>query len=481
MGNRESNIGHGDASLSSCCCQREAPDSNGLRRPCKLTRFLAKWGEEMSICLGRSNSLFGEDAFYREAKVVKKANSFIEDAALEQARLKMHKGTLVAKYAAYEVSQQVSSASIEFRSCIQHHPEEARTLLQKEPRRMSMASVGGGVEPSQPSLVDLGQRFPSWLRTSIPEWTQANLPGTGEGPYWCRGHGLDLKVRCGPDYLKTYQKTESDGTLYEAISCDAIKSSRQIDSIMGNLVHHTPRKEYWGEGAHNGFSNVEWTQGDPLPRVICINMMMPYRTGLNPWAVDPGCNFVGFFQIRPETLQDARSENPPPGVRVFRDFCAGPCGRPGDPSDPNRSLRARVDQTRNLDQQAGLFKAMARCENPEEVNIPDIFHKYNGQPCLITKCGYIVKDPAGEWMEIGIDVRGFNVLARTVLEKQRHQLPHAKIHYAFLIQAMEDFEMPEKLLCDMYVCGMNMVDDPRFLGEDELNEHGAGSSNDTAQ
>jgi len=94
------------------------------------------------------------------------------------------------------------------------------------------------------------------------------------------------------------------------------------------------------------------------------------------------------------------------------------------------------------------------------VKVPENFRSYNGKPCLITKCGYIVKDPGGEWLEIGIDVRGFNLLARTALAKLRNNLPLTRIHYGFLIQGVEDEELPEALLCDMHMYGINLIDDP---------------------
>merc|ERR1711972_885359 len=164
----------------------------------------------------------------------------------------------------------------------------------------------------------------------------------------------------------------------------------------------------------------------------------------------------------PETIKALRNDNPDPCIKLLQDFCMGPAGMPGgSANDPNRGLDARVANGVKKDRQAGLFKAVACCMNPEAVHVPDMFHTYNGKPCLIAKCGYIVKDPLrGEWLEIGIDVRGFNILARKMLCSFRHLLPQTKIHYGFMIQGVEDDELPEGLLCDMFVHGINMMDDP---------------------
>merc|ERR1719284_319246 len=101
---------------------------------------------------------------------------------------------------------------------------------------------------------------------------------------------------------------------------------------------------------------------------------------------------VAFWHIRPETLRAAASSKQPPWIRLFQDFFEGPAGAPGGPAnDPNRCLDARQKKGFKKDIQSGLFKAVAFCENPDDVNIPEAFHKFNGKPCLITKSGYVIR------------------------------------------------------------------------------------------
>ncbi|OLP80975.1 hypothetical protein AK812_SmicGene38542 [Symbiodinium microadriaticum] len=139
----------------------------------------------------------------------------------------------------------------------------------------------------------------------------------------------------------------------------------------------------------------------------------------------------------------------------------------------------RADTPRKKkDVQSGIFKANAKCLNPEDVNVPEMLHEYNGKPCLITKSGYIVKDPAGEWCELGIDVRGWNVLdpagewcelgidvrGWNVLAPRILDSPVLDLHKVrFLVQGTEDDELPEGLMCDAYVYGVNIMDDPAHL------------------
>jgi len=402
-------------------------------------------------------SLFGEDAYYRDAFYDCDEGNRSHDRAFslarEQARLKMRKGRVLAKYASFAVKQQASNASKELKVCIATHVKGA-SVADLE-RRVRAASCG--------RLQDAPRGGSAWLGKTVREWTGKELPETGTGPFWSKGFlGQGLKVRCGPNYKKTGTKVECSDSMYEALSCDAIKSTVKIENVIGGYVRELPPPpEKHGESDRGGGSALQWTPDCPLPRIICINMMLPYETGLNPFKKDPGCSVVGMFHIKPETIHSLRTPTPPPCIKLLKDFCAGPAGRPDGPAgDPERSLFSRVQKRKKKDQQAGLFKAIAHCVNPQDVHVPDLFHTYNGKPVLIAKCGYIVKDPAGEWIEIGVDVRGFNVLARKMLCSFRGLLPRTKIHYGFTVQGVEDDELPEGLLCDMYVHGINMVDDP---------------------
>jgi len=252
--------------------------------------------------------------------------------------------------------------------------------------------------------------------------------------------------------------------MYCAVSCDAVRGQDKITDVITRYAHgKLPAHPTFPASSH-GSAPLKWSRDCPLPRVICINMMMPHTTGVVPMMKDAGCSFVGFFHITPETMREAFSENPSPAVRLFMDFWKGPAGAPDGPhTDPSRSLFARVDKRLKKDQQAGLFKIIAQCMNPADVNVPNVLHTYNGKPCLITKCGYVIKDPHLEWLEIGIDVRGFNLLARKMLCTLRHLLPRTKIHYGFLIQGVEDDDLPEAIVCDMFVHGCDMMRDPMEL------------------
>ncbi|CAJ1345230.1 unnamed protein product [Effrenium voratum] len=403
------------------------------------------------------DSLFGEDDFFREARwddfhECQEGSSEHDDlfhAASEQAWLKCAKGTLAASYASFEL-----------------HRRARRAIS-------AISSLSGSRQEGDPPPVTLNaseevNSASQWLGRTMAQWTKDELPPTGEGPYWARGDGKGLMVRQGPNYKKFRNKAQSQGSMYSCVSCDAIRSTVKVQDIVGRLVpvEDLPSQETFA--AHcpaASSSSARWSTACKLPRVICMNLMLPYDTGIVPWRQeDPGASFVAFFHINPTTVSSSMSKEPSPEVRQLIDFFSGPAGAPqGDRSDPDRSLAGRLEPGRKKDVQSGIFKANAKCLNPEDVNVPEMLNEYNGKPCLITKSGYIIKDPNNEWVEIGIDVRGWNVLVRKMLCSYRDMIPRTKVHFGFLVQGVDDEELPEGLMCDVYVYGANIIQTPARL------------------
>lgn len=403
-------------------------------------------------CCDLNTSFLGEDAFIRDNFYDCEEGDSSHDSLFKQPNqvaLKLRKASVVKDYVTFTARKKLSTCSGRTKDS---SPLAHRSSILAERLRVLRVE---GVKASE------------WLNATLPEWTAKEFPELGDGPYWSKGFGNGLMVRNGPNYTKLRSKVASSSTMYEALSIDALKTDKKLESVIGNIIREDElpflRSSEISIPDHGGGKALEWTPDCPLPRLLCINLMLPYETGVNPFGKDHGCSVIGFFQIKPETLHALQHpESAPPCVKLFQKFYEGPAGKPGGPlTDPDRCLERRVKSIpKKKDLQSGLFKAVAKCENPEDVNIPKSLTEYNGKPCLITKSGYIVKDPNGVWLEIGVDVRRFNLLARKCLSSFRNWLTQAKIHYGFWIQAIEDECMPEGLVCDLYCHHFNMMEDP---------------------
>eukprot|EP00928_Gymnodinium_smaydae_P045847 TRINITY_DN30517_c0_g1_i1.p1 TRINITY_DN30517_c0_g1~~TRINITY_DN30517_c0_g1_i1.p1 ORF type:complete len:406 (-),score=81.83 TRINITY_DN30517_c0_g1_i1:128-1285(-) len=294
-----------------------------------------------------------------------------------------------------------------------------------------LAALAGG------TLTAAKRPFPGG---TIREHTGEDNPRALGSVRWSQGDGLGFKVRSlGNDGHRHLQKELSGGNLYDCISVDIVRADHRIRKIIGNHVEVT------GEGG--------WCHA--LPRILCMNVQLPYRSGWPMMAHpsdDHGCSIVAFFRIRDETLELLRKPcaEQPPALRLLQDFVKG-----GATDLPNPGPR-----------KSGLFKAIATCENVEEVaqGIPSVLKtqamKQNGKPALITQSGAVFKDAAnGEWMEISIDVRRFCFAAREALVQLRDRLRQASVHIGFLIQGV-GMDLPEGIICDVRLHCLDIMNDP---------------------
>jgi len=287
---------------------------------------------------------------------------------------------------------------------------------------------------------------------------KVNNPGNtwwlaAHGPSWRPGNARHLEVR-KVNYANAGKGPAADslpfGSMYECISCDVIASTQRITGIVGNYVQlselPTPAAQ-------------EWSADCPLPRILCINLMLPSGT---TGKTDPGCSYVAFFHIKPEVVQELKkgSRNAYNCIRMFKDFCQQPAGV------PDKRLQTPRDGRRKINEASGLFKVISFCENLHELNLSFFPRKtmsaFNGKPAVITKGGYVAKakpdaGPPGEWMEVDIDVRKLNCLGlASLLNYHDKYLPLAAFHFGFVIQAVKDDDLPEGLICDMHMFGIDM-------------------------
>jgi len=276
-------------------------------------------------------------------------------------------------------------------------------------------------------------------------------------PAWHPGTGEGLEMRCGPDYKRQRRKQESNSHMYECISMDIIRADHKIERVLDSLLEVPPHCAV-------GNGHLSWTPDSVLPRVICVNVQLPYK-GMNPLgAHDPGCSIVSIFHVTGETLQLVEDPNCPPSLTLFKNFCAGPDGR----------LNNRLQPSQKQTNTSGLFKAVAFCTNLENCTAgmhgADLASKFNGKPCLITKSGNMIKDSSGnrEWIEISVDVRLFATAARIMLAQCRDRIAKAHIHVGFFIQGCDDRELPEGLIGDVFLDCVHLDQDAKDVSDRAL-------------
>jgi len=276
---------------------------------------------------------------------------------------------------------------------------------------------------------------------TVPEWTDSGVPPAGKGIAWSKGVGDGFQVRpMGYNAWSNPAKIDATGNLYDCIGLEFVRAEYQIKNIIGKHM----------EVERTG----DWPY--PLPRLLCINVQLPYRSG---WPMfshpedDHGCSVVAFFQIKDSTLAMLQSENPPVCLKLFQEFVKG-----GTTLLPNASY-----------EKSGLFKAIALCENVQEVAslVPRPFRAQaiakNGKPALITSSGSVFRDPSGEWMEIGIDVRCFCHMARKMLVDLREHMSRTSLHIGFLIQGQGACNLPEGIIGDVHLHHGDILKDMKWL------------------
>eukprot|EP00439_Symbiodinium_sp_Y106_P062493 s1809_g9.t1 len=456
---------------------------------------------------GDRGSCCGSDAFYRNLgsdyfPSSCNRDTFLEEDpvgeesisnfAWEQARLKSLKGQVFLDYTKFSAAQAASAFKRRLSGAL---PEP---FPHKDAAALFSDGSTSPVSPFSRTFSDW-TRSSDWLGKTMKEWKKDGLPPNSE-PYWKKGDGAGLEVRCGSDYKNKRhpQQTQnhSDPAIflvrfilpvkqavalcrfsptdprYHTLTVDAICSSVPLHSIVGSVVTSLPPTS----------PKSEWRFGCPLPRILCINVMLPHYNPKNPWAKDEGgCSYVGFFEITNETVAQVNSAAPPACVRMFRKFCEGPAGNPGCPPDhPDRSAYRRRDTSKRKDMDPGLLRAAGWCLNQAELGVPDFLHQFNGKSFVIADSGYmvvscclllfaasaeakgyVIKDPQGEWLEVGFDVRKFPFLFVDVLYNFRDFIPLAKCHYGFTVQAVEDEDLPEGIICDVYISGISITEDPK--------------------
>lgn len=317
----------------------------------------------------------------------------------------------------------------------------------EEKRAALLGHAPQAAAQAAPSEEILGPR--NWRGLTAKELKQGEKPDASVTS-WSRVGSTELKLR-GKGHTAGASKVKvATAPLYECVSADVIRGRDcKVQDVVERLADVPPAVTAEGERSL-------WTPACPLPRVVCMNVMLPfekggYQKGQHP-EDDSGCSLVGFFHIRNSTVEMLESGDVPAHVRLFQSFLQNCVG--------NRLPDGDQDS-------GGVLKAIARVENPDELNagmlVRPIIRKFNAKPVLITKSGSFRTDPSGEWVELGVDVRDFNFFARQQLVDQRALIPECKMYIGFLIQAYEEEQQPEQVILDLRIHHLDLIKGGRTL------------------
>mmetsp|Transcript_80928 Transcript_80928/g.252470 ORF Transcript_80928/g.252470 Transcript_80928/m.252470 type:complete len:428 (+) Transcript_80928:75-1358(+) len=256
---------------------------------------------------------------------------------------------------------------------------------------------------------------------------------------WSEGDAQKFRLRCGPNYRWFGRKARPGPALYRCVSVDVMEGLRQIRSALAGLPGASPLLQAQPEALQRRF----------LPEVIILHFQLPFQSGpligQHP-PDDQGCSVMIVFAATPEALLlNEDSTRCSPGARLLsRYFSEG-----GHPFVEGSYV-------------SGCLKVVGVLENPEDLDIPaamgPIVRRFNGKPVLVEREShrYWVSERP-DVVELTIDVRGFNPLARSMLRRLRGQLRRAVIQLGILIQGCTDDELPEQLLGAARLSGLDLL------------------------
>ena len=302
--------------------------------------------------------------------------------------------------------------------------------LTKKSEFVSATRLSEIVQPN--GTIVLGTRKddggPTWPPTESLGWTPfSSLPFNQPKPkgpqhFWSKGTAAEFQVR-SVGYKSSKSKEPSAPPLYECIGVDLVRSNKLITNIGGTCpVFHNPSQS--ANVPHYWTKDPKWSSSCGVPRVIVINMQLPYSSP-SLWAPqsadsDPGFSVVSYYALSPSFIDKLES-----------------C--------PAKKLLKRLIEEGKSVKESTALKAIGLVENLDEVGFPDIVSGYNGKPVLVTKSAkFHMVNP--EVLEIEFDIRQWSILARKSLHSLHGKMKEARCQFGMLIEGKTDEELPEQLL-----------------------------------
>lgn len=248
---------------------------------------------------------------------------------------------------------------------------------------------------------------------------------------WSDGEPHVFRLRRGPNYPRNGFKATPGPALYHCVGVDVVETPSQLRSAIACVR-----------------DSLEASCG-PLPQVLVVNFQVPFQAGPvighHP-TDDHGCSVLAFFHVDPRAeAQAADLETASPGVRLLSEY-----------------LQERGHPLREGPSQSKCLKAIGVLMDVEALQLPrvlaPIVHRFNGKPVLVERetrrhGNSLVQNV----VELAVDIRGFNPVARTMLWRLREQVRKADLQIGLTVQGVTDDELPEQLIGAFRLRGFDVL------------------------
>ncbi len=183
-----------------------------------------------------------------------------------------------------------------------------------------------------------------------------------------------------------------------------------------------------------------------LPEILVINVLCPmYAPGIF-YSVNDGKGFMTtfFFRLGEKAKRRIAEKKPSSAIKLLRRF---------------------MDQAPSCAEMRGRLKGIVRAANMDELPLNPIIsglaHRYNGTPFLIHE--HEARYFAGaNYFEMDIDLHNWSLITRNAFYQLSGILDKIRGHYAFVVEAREEEEMPEQLCCVTQIYAMDGINAPEF-------------------
>lgn len=267
---------------------------------------------------------------------------------------------------------------------------------------------------------------------TVSEWTAfgPSLPHgeqDDDSQHWLQCDGTDFLVR-NVQYKVTHEKICSDEVIYDCVGIELVRDHQRIDSVI----------DYW-EGAPPSPADSEtWDPAWGVPRVIAVNCQLPYKVGWI-WSAHPeddgGVSVVANFVLSKPSCERFASGTLTPALGLVKRFVAhinNPKERPP-------------------------IKVVGRLEEPERLEVPETFLRFNNKPVLLTKSMKVITHRLPEILELDYDVRIWTHAALTALCNYHQYTTEKEFEVGYVLEGRSEDELPEQMLGCVKIINLDLL------------------------